>query len=106
MLAPKILCEKVLTNVSGCATIKAQKTKGVRKMKMKLKEIKAYNKMNGVTNLNKWYSEDVYNLIKNHKIEIIGKSTGVYGINGVLARDENKQLYTLTVRNSNLFILC
>lgn len=74
-------------------------------MKMKLKEIRAYNKLNGVTNLNNWYSEEVYNLIKNHKIEIIGKSSGVYGINGVLARDENNQLYTLTVRNSNLFIL-
>lgn len=73
---------------------------------MKLKEIRAYNKMNGVTNLNNWHSEEVYNLIKNHKIEIIGKSSGVYGINGVLARDENYQLYTLTVRNSNLFILC
>ena len=75
-------------------------------MKMKLKEIRAYSKMNGVTNINNWYSKDVYNLIKNHEIEIIGKSFGVYGINGVLARDENNQLYTLTVRNSNLFILC
>lgn len=106
LLAPKILFEKGLTNVSGCDRIKVQKTKGVRKMKMKLKEIRAYNKMNGVTNINNWYSKDVYNLIKNHKIEIIGKSFGVYGINGVLARDENNQLYTLTVRNSNLFILC
>lgn len=74
-------------------------------MKMKLKEIRAYNNLNGVTNINNWYSKDVYNLIKNHEIEIIGKSIGVYGINGVLARDENNQLYTLTVRNSNLFIL-
>lgn len=74
-------------------------------MKMKLKEIRAYNKMNGVTNINNWCSKDVYNLIKNHKIEIIGKSIGVYGINGVLACDENNQLYTLTTRNSNLFIL-
>lgn len=106
MPAPKILCEKVLTNVLWCAIIKAQKTKGIRKMKMKLKEIRAYNKLNDVTNLNNWHSNEVYNLIKNHKIEIIGKSSGVYGINGVLARDENNQLYTLTVRNSNLFILC
>ena len=28
--APKILCEKVLTNVLGCAIIKAQKTKGAK----------------------------------------------------------------------------
>lgn len=73
---------------------------------MKLKEIRAYNKLNGVTNLNNWCGDDVYDLIRNHKIEIIGKSFGVYGINGVLARDENEHLYTLTVRNSNLFILC
>ncbi len=106
MLAPKILCEKVLTNDLGCDIIKAQKTKGVRKMKMKLKEIRAYSKMNGVRNLNNWCSDEVYDLIKNHKIEIIGKSLGVYGVNGILARDENNQLYTLTVRNSNLFILC
>lgn len=72
---------------------------------MKLKEIRAYNKLDGVTNLNNWHSKEVNNLIKNHKIEIIGKSVGVYGINGVLACDENNQLYTLTVRNSNLFIL-
>lgn len=31
--APKILFEKVLTNVSGCAKIRVQKTKGARKMK-------------------------------------------------------------------------
>ena len=73
---------------------------------MKLKEIRAYSKMNDVTNLNNWHSNEVYDLIKNHEIEIIGKSIGVYGIIGVLARDENNQLYTLTVRNSNLFILC
>lgn len=73
---------------------------------MKLKEIRAYNKLNGVTNLNKWYTNEVYVLIENHKIEIIGKSFGVYGINGILACDENNHLYTLTVRNSNLFILC
>lgn len=74
-------------------------------MKLKLKEIRAYNKLNGVTNLNNWYTNEVYDLIENHKIEIIGKSFGVYGINGILARDENNHLYTLTVRNSNLFIL-
>lgn len=73
---------------------------------MKLKEIKEYNKLNGVTNLNNWYSNEVYDLIESHKIEIIGKSFGVYGINGILARDENNHLYTLTVRNTNLFILC
>ena len=30
LLAPKILCEKVLTNASGCDIIKAQKTKGAK----------------------------------------------------------------------------
>lgn len=72
---------------------------------MKLKEIRAYSKLNGVTNINNWSLDEVYNLIKTHEIEIIGKSYGVYGINGIIARDENNQLYTLTVRNSNLFIL-
>lgn len=75
-------------------------------MKMKLKEIRAYNKLNDVTNLNGWASDDVLDLVRKHKLEIIGKSFGVYGINGILITDENNHLYTLTVRNSNLFILC
>lgn len=73
---------------------------------MKLKDIRAYSKLQCVIDITNWSSENVCDLVKNHKIEIIGKSKGVYGINGILVCDENNQMYTVTARNSNLFILC
>ena len=73
---------------------------------MKLKEIREYSKLDYVIDITNWTIDDVCLLVRNHRIEIIGKSKGIYGINGVLVRDEGGHMYAVTARNSNLFILC
>ena len=42
-------------------------------------------------------------LRKAHSFTTLNVSTGVYGMNGALFRDENSKLYAITSRTSTLF---
>lgn len=67
---------------------------------MKLKEIKnTYAK--DITRLN---DKEVYSLVKKG-LETIATSYGVYGMNGWLGKDKNGNLYKITKRTGNLFIV-
>ena len=37
-----------------------------------------------------------------HNLETIAVSSGIYGLNGALIKDENGKLYAITVRNATL----
>lgn len=53
------------------------------------------------------YSFDQANeLMKEHTLQTVAMSFGVYGMNGALFEDENGALYKITARNSTLFQMC
>lgn len=41
-------------------------------------------------------------LSRAHRLETIAVSSGVYGLNGALLKDENGTLYAITARNTRL----
>lgn len=67
---------------------------------MRLKDIKEV-KAKDLTNAS---SEIVYDLVKKG-IETVAISTGVYGVNGWLGQDSLGNLYKITSRSGNLFIV-
>ena len=46
--------------------------------------------------------EEAEALHRAHGLETIAVSSGVYGLNGALLRDENGKLYAITARNTTL----
>ena len=40
--------------------------------------------------------------ITRYSLEAIAISSGIYGLNGALLKDENGKLYAITARNTNL----
>ena len=67
---------------------------------MKLKEIKnTYAK--DITRLN---DKEVYYLV-NKGLETIAIAYGIYGMNGWLGKDKDGNLYKITKRTGNLFIV-
>ena len=53
------------------------------------------------------YSFDQANeLMNKHTLRTVAMSFGVYGMNGALFEDENRDLYKITARNSTLFQMC
>ena len=53
------------------------------------------------------YSFDQANDLMNmHTLRTVAMSYGVYGMNGALFEDENRDLYKITARNSTLFQMC
>lgn len=70
MPALKILFEKVLTNVLSCAIIKAQKTKGVRKMKTVCDNVAAEELFLYAVNNGTIYMNSIKPLIKNYRKKI------------------------------------
>lgn len=67
---------------------------------MRLKDIKNIEAKD-LTNMS---SEVVYDLVKKG-VETVAISTGVYGVNGWLGRDTKGNLYKITSRSGNLFIV-
>lgn len=67
---------------------------------MRLKDIKNIE-AEDLTNAS---SEVVYDLVKKG-IKTVALSKGIYGVNGWLGRDTKGNLYKITSRNSNLFIV-
>lgn len=52
------------------------------------------------------YSFDQCNALRRaHSLETVALSTGIYGMNGAILKDENGALYGITARNSTLFQL-
>ena len=46
--------------------------------------------------------EEADALHRAHSLEVIAVSSGVYGLNGALLKDENGKLYAITARNTTL----
>ena len=46
--------------------------------------------------------EEASALQRAHSLETIAVSSGVYGLNGALLKDENGRLYAITARNTTL----
>ena len=46
--------------------------------------------------------EEADALCRTHNLEIIAISSGIYGLNGALLKDENGKLYAITARNTTL----
>ena len=46
--------------------------------------------------------EEAEALHRAHSLETIAISSGVYGLNGALLKDENGKLYAITARNTTL----
>ena len=46
--------------------------------------------------------EEAEALYRAHSLEVIAVSSGVYGLNGALIKDENGKLYAITARNTTL----
>lgn len=67
---------------------------------MRLKDIKNIEAKD-LTNMS---SEVVYDLVKKG-VKTVAISTGVYGVNGWLGQDKKGDLYKITSRSDNLFIV-
>ena len=71
--------------------------------RMTQKEIKRFVEL-GVAEDITYLSFDACNTLREaHNFTTLNVSTGVYGINGALLRDENGKLYAITSRTSTLF---
>lgn len=69
------------------------------------KELKNLVSLNKAEDITHYSFEQADNLHKAHYLETIGLSTGTYGMNGALLKDENGTLYVISARNSTLFQL-
>lgn len=71
--------------------------------KMTQKEIKRFVAL-GVAEDITYLSFDACNALREaHSFTMLNISTGVYGMNGALFKDENGKLYAITSRTSTLF---
>ena len=70
----------------------------------KLKELKNLVALNGAIDLTNKSAKEMYALMKEHDIDKIGISHGIYGMNGGLLRDEDGNLYAITKRSTSLFV--
>ena len=71
--------------------------------RMTQKEIKRFVSL-GVAEDITYLSFDACNALrKAHDFTTLNVSTGVYGVNGALFKDENGKLYAITSRTSTLF---
>lgn len=71
--------------------------------KMTQKEIKRFVAL-GVAEDITYLSFDAYNALREaHSFTMLNVSTGAYGMNGALFKDENDKLYAITSRTSTLF---
>lgn len=69
------------------------------------KELKNLVKIGAAQDLTGYSFQQMKEFLHGHKLDKIGISSGVYGINGGLLQDtENGSLYAITARNSALFM--
>ena len=58
------------------------------------------------TDITNYNFDQANDLMKAHTLRTVEMSYGVYGMNGALFEDENRDLYKITARNSTLFQMC
>ena len=69
------------------------------------KEIREYVRLGLAQDITVYDFDQAEQLRKDHALDVIAVSRGVYGINGALLQDENGERYAITARNSTLFQL-
>lgn len=69
--------------------------------KVAQKEIKKFNAFD-VIDVTMWKAEDLYKI---GTVETVMYSTGTYGLNGLVVRDNEGNYYKVTKRASVLFVL-
>ena len=52
--------------------------------------------------ITRYNSEEAEALHRAHSLDTIAVSSGIYGLNGALLKDENGKLYAITARNTTL----
>lgn len=73
--------------------------------KYTLKELKNLVQIGAASDITNFDFERMNNFLHLHKLDKIGYSSGVYGINGGLLQDRNTgALYAITKRNGTLFM--
>ena len=71
--------------------------------RMTQKEIKRFVTLGVAKDITYLSFDDCNALRKAHSFTTLNISTGVYGMNGALFKDENGKLYAITSRTSTLF---
>ena len=71
--------------------------------RMTQKEIKRFVTLSVAEDITYLSFDDCNALRKAHSFTTLNVSTGVYGMNGALFKDENGKLYAITSRTSTLF---
>lgn len=71
--------------------------------RMTQKEIKRFVTLGVAEDITYLSFDDCNTLRKAHNFTTLNVSTGVYGMNGALFKDENGKLYAITSRTSTLF---
>ena len=71
--------------------------------RMTQKEIKRFVSVGVAEDITYLSFDDCNALRKAHSFTTLNVSTGVYGMNGALFKDENGKLYAITSRTSTLF---
>ncbi len=71
--------------------------------KMTQKEIKRFVALGVAEDITYLSFNDCNDLMNAHTFTTLNISTGTYGINGALFKDENGKLYAITSRTSTLF---
>lgn len=66
------------------------------------KALKEYVSVGMAKDITRYSFEEADALYRVHSLETIAISSGVYGLNGALIKDENGKLYAITARNTTL----
>ena len=66
------------------------------------KALKKYVAAGIAHDITRYSFEEAEALYRAHNLETIAVSSGVYGLNGALLKDENGKLYAITARNTTL----
>lgn len=69
------------------------------------KEIREYVRLGLAQDITAYDFDQAEQLRKNHTLDVIAVSCGVYGMTGALLQDEKGECYAITARNSTLFQL-
>lgn len=67
------------------------------------KEIREFVRLGLAIDITNYSHAEMWNFLKSHRIEKVGYSSGIYGINGGLLIDEQTgEKYAITARNTAL----
>lgn len=69
------------------------------------KEIREYVRLGLAQDITAYDFDRAEQLRKDHTLDVIAVSRGVYGMTGAILQDENGERYAITARNSTLFQL-